>query len=152
MAYQAENRLTRAFAKMNSAPLLNVSEQLHLFLTTVLKMRLNENLASWRPRQQAVSARSGPHLARMDFTRARCGLNLGQNYVAVWGAKRLTYFYRVISQPISEYTFFKHKKQYIHQVNNQTNLKSVGTMTLCFYLLHVCGPLAQFPIGIKLAN
>ncbi len=29
------------------------------------------------PRQQGV-------LARMDFTRARCGLDLGQHYVAVW--------------------------------------------------------------------
>ncbi len=26
----------------------------------------------------------GPDVARMDFTRARCGLDLGQNYVAVW--------------------------------------------------------------------
>ncbi len=26
----------------------------------------------------------GPHLARMDFTRARCGPDLGQNYVTVW--------------------------------------------------------------------
>ncbi len=30
------------------------------------------------------SSSGGPHLARMDFTRARCGLDLGQNYVAVW--------------------------------------------------------------------
>ncbi len=30
--------------------------------------------------------RSGPHLARMDFTRARCGPDLGQHYVAVWVA------------------------------------------------------------------
>ncbi len=28
--------------------------------------------------------RSSPHLARMDFTRARCGPDLGQHYVAVW--------------------------------------------------------------------
>ncbi len=41
---------------------------------------------------------------------------------------------------------------YIHQVNNQTNLKSVATMTLCFYLLHVSGPLAvpQLPLHHQL--
>ncbi len=33
------------------------------------------------PRQQC-RPRSGPHLDHMDFTRARCELDLGQNYVA----------------------------------------------------------------------
>ncbi len=36
------------------------------------------------PDSMQCRPRSGPHLARMDLTRARCGLNLGQNYVAVW--------------------------------------------------------------------
>ncbi len=41
---------------------------------------------------------------------------------------------------------------YIHQVNNQTNLKSVATMMLCFYLLHVSVPLAvpQLPLHHQL--
>ncbi len=42
-------------------------------------------------------------------------------------------------KPISNQT---QQAIYNHQVNNQTNLKSVATMTLCFYLLHVSGPLA----------
>ncbi len=37
------------------------------------------------PDSKQCRSRSDPHLARMDFTRARCGLDLGQNYVAVWG-------------------------------------------------------------------
>ncbi len=36
------------------------------------------------PDSKQCRLRSGPHLARMDFTRATCRLDLGQNYVAVW--------------------------------------------------------------------
>ncbi len=72
-----------------------------------------------------------------------------------WRTKRLTYFYRIFSQPKSEYRpieFAQAQTIYIHQVNNQTNLKSVATMTLCFYLLNVSGPLAvpQLPLHHQL--
>ncbi len=40
---------------------------------------------SFFPRQQAVSAQIQPTYG-MDFTWARCGLDLGQNYVVVWVA------------------------------------------------------------------
>ncbi len=47
-----------------------------------------------------------------------------------WCPKRFTYFYRIISQPKSDYRpiEFVQTQQaiYIHQVNNQTNLKYVG--------------------------
>ncbi len=36
------------------------------------------------PDSKQCRHRSGPHLAHMDFTRARCGPDLGQHYVAVW--------------------------------------------------------------------
>ncbi len=57
-----------------------------------------------------------------------------------WCPKRFTYFYRIISQPKSDYRpiEFVQTQQaiYIHQVNNQTNLKYVATMTQYFYLAY----------------
>ncbi len=57
-----------------------------------------------------------------------------------WRTKRLTYFYPIFSQPKSEYRpieFAQAQAICIHQVNNQTNLKSVATMTLCF-IYYMC--------------
>ncbi len=57
--------------------------------------------------------------------------------------KTIDIFLPIISQPKSEYRpieFVQTQAIYIHQVNNQTNLISVATMTLCLYLLHVSGP------------
>ncbi len=50
------------------------------------------------------------------------------------------FLYRIISQPKSEYRpieFVQKQAIYIHQVNNQTNLKSVVTMTL-FLIYSMC--------------
>ncbi len=44
----------------------------------------NNNTCIHIPDSKQCRQRYEPHLARMDFTRARCGPDLGQHYVAVW--------------------------------------------------------------------
>ncbi len=51
--------------------------------------------------------RSGPHLACMDFTRARCGLDLGQHYVAVWAVARVNMSVNIFHIPKKPCFFLK---------------------------------------------
>ncbi len=61
--------------------------------------------------------------------------------LTLWSAKQLTYFYTGLflnpKANIRPIEFVQKQAIYIHQVNNQTNLKPVVTMTL-FLIYSMC--------------
>ncbi len=59
------------------------------------------------PDSKQCRPRSGPHLACMDFTRARCGLDLGQHYVAVWAVARVNMSVNIFHIPKKPCFFLK---------------------------------------------
>ncbi len=65
------------------------------------------------PDSKQCQPRSGTHLASMDYTRARCGLDLGQNYLAVWVGVGLRRCPDILSYP-SDFTLLRMRASISH--------------------------------------